>query len=265
MSKKELQEALLERGASAEDIALLKTVEQLRNRLAELDDGDIELEEDTSPSFISGGSPVIEQAKPKRWEPAWQSYLTDQFTEKEVFDGRPTVNGLQRLLEKEIGPIVSTTISSFSPPSVENKFFASVGVTVKVLDRDFGYEREATGLADAHYLLAEGVFQLYPSSMAETRAKGRAYKQLLSLYVTCNEEIGKVNEKALANLFDTNDDEIEGVQIQTIRSLMKKAKINEREYLEDCGFESLDEFTKDDAKKAIKHLHKLSKELEESK
>ena len=49
---------------------------------------------------------VVAEESPSTTDPGWNDYVMSKFTEKELYDGNPLVNGLRRVAELVIGPIV---------------------------------------------------------------------------------------------------------------------------------------------------------------
>ena len=53
---------------------------------------------------------------PSITDPEWNEYVMSMFTSKELYDGNPLVNGLRRVAELVIGPIVYSGPTQVFPP-----------------------------------------------------------------------------------------------------------------------------------------------------
>ena len=98
-----------------------------------------------------------------------------------MVDGNPTVDGLRRITELVLGPIVHTETEIVQVPTKENEGRATAVCTVAVLVGDTGYSRKASGSGDAWHKNTDMPYSKFPVAMAETRAEGRALRRVLQL------------------------------------------------------------------------------------
>ena len=63
---------------------------------------------------------VIASDAPSMTDPKWNDYVMSMFTEKEMYNGNPLVNGLRRVAEVVLGPIVYSGPTPVFPPPVQS-------------------------------------------------------------------------------------------------------------------------------------------------
>lgn len=137
--------------------------------------------------------PVEESTEvPTMTSPHWNDYVLSKFTPEELFDGNPTVDGLRRVAELLIGPVVESKTKVVQAPGNDNEGRATVVATVTFLKKIEDYEGPVTysGAADAYHGNIQPGFERYPVALAETRAEGRAYRKALRLRNIAAEEAG---------------------------------------------------------------------------
>lgn len=141
------------------------------------------------------------EEKPQYGSPEWTDYILSQLTsiEKVVKDGKPFPRnaGLKRLLEKEIGQIINTSVVVDSIPTKENRYLAVVRCRVDV---KVNKDRKAVGFIDNYSKddyetiswediaenfvgdsQASDVVMSHPISSTATAAYTRCYRNLLGL------------------------------------------------------------------------------------
>ena len=122
-----------------------------------------------------------EPSAPSLSSPEWSDYVLSKFEHDEMVDGNPTVDGLRRITELVLGPIVNTETEIVQVPTKENEGRATAVCTVAVLVGDTGYSRKASGSGDAWHKNTDMPYSKFPVAMAETRAEGRALRRVLQL------------------------------------------------------------------------------------
>lgn len=266
MSKKELQEALIERGELAEKIYEM-TVGELRELWAEVENDPV-LEVDVVVPRNEVAEVVKLEVCPARIDPEWQSYIMKQFADGELYKDRntgvmrPTVHGLRRLVEKHVGPILESEARMMQLPTVENKYFATASWTIVVYDSLLGQTRRVTDVADHHEYISEGIFRLYGSTNAATKAEGRALRKLLNINVACSEEVANIDEEKIEEIFSKPSSTIAPSQVAAIKQLCKRAGMTVDEFMNGDPIDILDY---SEALDAIEHLNKLINKKEKGK
>lgn len=125
-------------------------------------------------------------------DPRWTDFILAQLEPSEKQDEHPRVDGLRRLVEKNVGPILSTELDIKMVPNngkniLENS--ATVVVKVVVLNKFLGHKPSVTmSVADANPNTCTGDFANHLTAIAETRAKGRCYREILRLQNTVSAE-----------------------------------------------------------------------------
>src|SRR5206468_2886867 len=131
------------------------------------------------------GPPAADVAEPRIDEPSWTDFVLAKLTPEEFRDGNPKVDGLRRVASELLGDIIENSSEVLQAPTAANGFFATVRARVVILWKKDCYgdpgPRVFTGLADVYPGNTEPAFGRFPSSVAETRAEGRALRKALQL------------------------------------------------------------------------------------
>jgi len=208
LGKVAIREYLVANGYSEEELNG-KKVEELREIMdtfekeklateAALDS--IEEEEETNLETIavvvSEDEPEEEKEDPKPSDPDWTQFVLGHFQDDEQDEGNPRVEGLRRVAEALIGPIVHEDCELIQAPSHENGMTACAKASITFFDVSLNREVTYSALADANdgniFAKGETDFTVYLTAMADTRAKGRAFRAALKLRrVVAAEEVGR--------------------------------------------------------------------------
>lgn len=123
--------------------------------------------------------------------PEWTQYILGMFMPDELDNGNPRVEGLRRVSGLVLGDLVEEGCDLVSPPSNDNNFRACVKAWGVFVDHN-GIRRRFEAIADANENNCTEDFQTYIVAMADTRAKGRMFRNALCLRrVVAAEEINK--------------------------------------------------------------------------
>lgn len=199
------------------------------NLLSMLSDEDVENQE-SSDSFddmvdVEEVNDVEEEEVaevPEIHSSEWSDYVLSQMSDDEKQDGNPTVDGLRKVLQRLIGPIISSISVVNASPSQGNNF-ATVTHNITVLWNNSPMDvRTFSGAADASDKNCNMPFSNYPVAMAETRAEGRALRRALQLRTVCAEELQDV--KIVKE--EENPSKINTSQVGVIRMLAERLKID---------------------------------------
>ena len=248
-----------------------KEVDNLRTELddiiSDMGEGDF--------SFGSGGvEPEMLSTTPQMSDPDWHDYLMDQFVKGELIDNKyPNVNALRRLVELMLGPIV------FSGP-IETKTTMdpnSVGKAVVTYELTIECEtgpKTFRSVASSHVGNTDDIFAVFPESIAETRAEGRALRRALRLGVVCADELTKKdtsefvknnNQAATTGEWDEND-MITDQQINSINILCKRLSINLNNFINSGSktYKDIQEVSRKTAASMIKRLNQYQSSGDDS-
>lgn len=203
----------------------------------------------------------------------WSDYVKSKLTEEELQDGHPRCDGLRRLVNELIGPILSKKISNLKCPSLSDNT-ATVAITVecKVTNEDhpaYGHVIVEESVSDANERNNNhDTYISHMSAVAETRAEGRAYRKMLHLRNEVSaEEVssGDVNFFGKSNSAET----ITPTQIEGIDRVCQRLDINVLEFINMGGkiengqlvpkvYSSIDEVTKETATNILHRLNEIS-------
>jgi len=185
MSKSELYTALLSMGYKADDL-----VGKRRPELKELyvnepigQQAEMALEsaeENSEDSVILQQNNESELPTPTPDSPEWTQFVLGQFQDDELDGENPRVEGLRRVAESLVGYIVEEGCDLISSPAMENGMKACAKAWV-IFETSSGRFKRFEALADASPDNVTGDFRIYLCSMADTRAKGRCYRNALKL------------------------------------------------------------------------------------
>ena len=173
----------------------------------------------------SSGTEEIDenQEVPIIGDSGWHEYVMSNFTEDEVLFGNPTVDGMRRVTELLIGPIDSIETTVLQCPDLANERRATVKVKIHVFENG-SYD----GVADAYWGNCDKTYRNYPTSVAETRAEGRALKRILRLKkVNAAEEIGVTSDHDdSVNEDDVENGLITSTQLQFLDIMCNTNRLN---------------------------------------
>lgn len=130
-------------------------------------------------------------SRPAMTDPGWEPYIMTQFMPHELAEGKPKVNGLRRLVRKELGEIVECVISPVTPPHFDgkNRVYCTYAARV-VIDRHDGGALIHQDVGDFNEdTCGDRKFLGHASATCATRVEGRVYRKLLGLDVCAYGEI----------------------------------------------------------------------------
>lgn len=156
-------------------------------------------------------------------DPRWTDYVLGQLEADEKQDDNPKADGLRRLVEKLIGPIISTEIDCKCVPTDGNAASnnsATVIAKVVVMNRHLGNKPSVTmSSGDASSLSCPHPYNKFLTPIAETRAKVRCYKEILRLKnVVSADEIQGVSQD--------HPNQISDNQVNLIDSICKRLNLS---------------------------------------
>lgn len=219
-----------------------------------LADAELEDEDELTPiGVVKKVRDVIVPVLPQRGTKEWNDYILSLFNEDErvvypTTDGKKIdavrADGLRRVGELALGKVL------FSGPVAEHIDYAGpkglpcAWVKYKVVFMGFdGVVHEYLSLGDVSYLNTENAYLAFALLTAETRAKGRAWREALGVKTYAIEEFSGKKDTAAAveevTSADWQEQPISGGQIRTIKNLTSKLKIDTYKLLNSHGKELL--------------------------
>lgn len=181
-----------------DDKAVLEIYESVHAEEQGVDNSEFEFEEMSDPTdTVATNEQVV---PPLPTSPEWNDYVLGHLVPEEQQDGKPNVDGLRRLVELLVGPILVSTSNVLQVPSPANGWTATVVHTIEMGGRHSGDDlRVYSGSADANADNTDAPYSKYPTAIAETRAEARALRRILRLRGASAEEVSAVASKGVVN------------------------------------------------------------------
>lgn len=140
----------------------------------------------------------------------WSNYVLSFLTEEELFNGCPRIDGLRRLVEAMISPIIYSDVDIQCVLSPHLVVIAKA--TIKLANGT-----SYSSCADASMYNTDSAFKQRLTAMADSRAKGKVYREILRLRNVYS------SEEASQEVVDKDDDMlINESQIALITNIMPK-------------------------------------------
>jgi hypothetical protein len=215
-----------------------------------VDDGVIVSNEDTSKK-----EDVI-KSHPDQNSVEWTQYVLGLFNNDELENQNPKVDGLRRIASMLIGPIVEEGSELVSPPSLDNGQRACVKAWVIFYHKKLGRTIRFEGLADVCSDNCDETFARFPTSTAETRARGRCFRMALQLRKVI------AAEEANFELPENGNDKdvvIQVGQISVIQLMADRLNVSIPKLLNhlDLNKSDLQSLTKVEGLIVVKHLNSI--------
>lgn len=259
-----LLEKLKEHYRGDKSLEVLPSIEEDKN-----DNDCICIDESESNKTIidKDGNNQIEKI-PTQNDDGWTQYVLYQFASDEMDGKNPRVEGLRRVAGKLIGEIQQENCDLVAAPSRDNDFRACAKASILFLTHEGKYKK-FEALADAHIDNCVDDYATYLVAMADTRAKGRAFRNALGLRrVVAAEELNTI-PSIIQDV--QSDGVIQSTQISLIRILSERYNISIADILNEMeipyklndsnGEVNLQSLLYKDASKIIKQIRLKRKEL----
>lgn len=212
---------------------------------------------------------VEEVDPPTPNDPEWTQFVLGQFMDDEVDGKNPRVEGLRRVAGLLVGELIEEGCDLVAVPTEDNRFRACVKAWGVFLTAD-GRQKRFEALADAHSENCLEDYATYLVAMADTRAKGRMFRNALHLRkVVAAEEISKT-VGAASDI--QKGGAIHTSQISMIRLMSDRHKFPIAEVLDDLcikyeineqtGDVNLQSLTYEDALSAAKKMREMKEKKE---
>lgn len=153
-----------------------------------------ELESPSSEGIDTSVKDEIVVNTPDRSSPEWNDYVMSLFEDDELFDGRPTCNGLRRVAELVLGPVAVSRPSQVFPPTDDG----GLGRATVVWEVVFANGQLFSDVADCWEGNTDDAFCVFNTATAATRAEGRALRKALGVKTVAAEEMTSKNTASVA-------------------------------------------------------------------
>lgn len=219
-----------------------------------------------------------EKTAPSYSDPEWHDYVMSHFDKEELVDGKyPNVNALRRVVELLLGEIIFSgpvdtkcTLSSEIGKAVVTyeiiiEWKLDCGPYINPLeDRDVFPQKVFRSVASSWIDNTDDVFSVFPESIAETRAEGRALRRALRLGVVCADELTQKNVSEFINKSNTSttgewdeNDMITDQQINSINLLCNRLSIDVNKFI-NSGSKQYDDIKKVNRQSAADMIKRLN-------
>ena len=162
---------------------MIKKDKEMEDMLFETVELETPIDADTSVKDVIS----TDENAPSITDPEWNEYVMSMFTPKELYDGNPLVNGLRRVAELVIGPIVYSGPTQVFPPQRDDHH----GRATVVFTVEFENGMRYSEVADCWEGNTDDMFCAYAIATASTRAEGRALRKALRIRAVAAEEMTK--------------------------------------------------------------------------
>lgn len=206
-------------------------------------------------------SELADPESPSMCSVEWQDYCMGLFNDDEMRDGCPTVAGLRRVSELVIGPIVDMQPVCVEGPCEGNGWSAAETIRIGFASRDLGRDVYFSGEADCipgEEGNCEAAYARFPTAMAGTRARARAFRNALRLNKVAAEECTSLPVVERTRHQPPGEEMIAAHQVTGITKTCRDLDIDPIKLINQFGsnYSDLKEMTKKGAAKAGALLNK---------
>ncbi len=195
--------------------------------------------------------------------PEWTQYVLSHFEDDELEGKNPKVDGLRRMVGLLLGTIVEEGCNLVASPCGTNEMRACVKAWIVIRAKDNTLIRYEA-LADAYSGNCTDQFNMYITALADTRAKGRCFRNALKLkQVIAAEE----SQASVGDIYAPNTGKIDQGQIKCIDLLCKRNDLDLKIILDsiDLQYEldsgeniSLSELSNSDGRKILQKISRVN-------
>jgi len=127
------------------------------------------------------------EVPPYFYSEQWHEYVMRQFSEEEMEGGHPLRDGLVRVTEKLLGPIIRREVVNFQSigsDAYNNNVIVHIRLTINVVDDNhpaYGHNIVEDGIAEVNRRNTPAPFHLHPAATASSKAEAQALRKILRL------------------------------------------------------------------------------------
>lgn len=195
----------------------------------------------------------------------WTKYVMQLFSDDELDNGHPKCEGLRRVVNLLVGPILDSNILNNEPPKLDNFGNATVAVRIRVRVKNedhplCGEIITQDAITDVNSRNTPAPFHLHPSASSFTRSESSAFRKILHLQsIVSAEELAP--EGADESPIWEPDEVIGDEQIMAMDSIARRCNISLLEYINSGSsgqkYNFIEQIPKATALSMIKHLNKI--------
>ena len=207
---------------------------------------------------------VLTQEEPSMDSADWADYVMSKFQSDELEQGNPTCDGLRRVTEALVGPIVSRKIGVVQAPNKDNFGTATVTCSVSVLNNIpqhilYNMTVVEEDAADVNKFNTQEPYHLHATATAATRAEARALRKILRLKkVIAVEELAGETSEDFIDAWKPSDP-VQEEQINLLDIVCQRCDVNVLEYISsgERVYSSVFELDRSKAQSMIQHVNKI--------
>lgn len=132
--------------------------------------------------------------KPLISSPEWTEYVMSLLTDKEIINGFPKCDGLRRVFEMLMGPIITMAIDVKQVPQIDKANRSTVVVSVQYRNSS-GELITVMDATDVDQFNTMKPFCSYPTATAVTGAEGRCLRKAMRLVNVITNEESQIDQK----------------------------------------------------------------------
>lgn len=239
-----------------EEINTKEDQEKLKNMIIELDESNMKDVVVPSNKFYK----IVESEKPKFGSPEWSDYVKSLLLPDEIYNDQPKCDGLKRLVELLIGPIIRKQLKCIKAPSVHDNT-ATIAVSIMCESKELKTHLIEESIADANESNNHNEPYCYHmSATAETKAEARCYRKLLRLKNVIAAEEGMSSNDMIP--INNSNNKITNIQIEGIDRLANRLNLNVMDFVNigSSGkkYENVNDIEFDTALKMIEFMNAIS-------
>lgn len=186
-------------------------------------------------------------------------YILSFLDDSETFEGTPKVGALRRLVEKFVGEIVESNTRFICVDLEHHGAAATHSIKVKTASGEIIGPFDGSGDASV-FNNDNAKFVIFPTSLAETRSKGRAYVNALGITVNAAEEFCRGTPLAQVDSEQFGEAKISDAQLSAIETVCRTANVNTNSllkmYAKQFGRVSVSSMTKSEGLMVLKEANK---------
>lgn len=217
------------------------------------------------------------ETPPDFFSEEWHDYVMRQFRDDELENGHPFRDGLMRVTEKLIGPVIRREIVNFEGANESNRGSATVHVKLTIAvsnERHPLYERSEKfgdmliedGIAEVNSRNTPHPFFQHPAATASSKAEAQALRKALRLRkVVAADEITPEDIQIDSDIY-MPDLPIVAEQITVLDLLCKRTNISVLEFINSgqSKFVFVEQIPSSKAQNMIKYLNEIQSGRKES-
>jgi hypothetical protein len=189
-----------------------------------------------------------------------------QFLDDELQDGHPIRDGLTRVTEKLIGPIIKREIKSYTPMSDTNRGTATVHVSLTIIPYKISHLQSFNiqtitedGIAEVNSRNTINPFYLHACATASSKAEAQALRKVLRLRkIVSADELSPADIELEGDVFNP-DTIISKEQISIIDLICRRVNISVLDFISsgEIKYVFIEQIPSSKAQKMIKYLNEI--------